>query len=49
MTHQLEDTEDFDQIWVMDNGKIVQQGDYASLSAQPGLFATLIAHRSGEL
>lgn len=49
VTHQLEDTEDFDQIWVMDNGKIVQQGDYASLSAQPGLFATLIAHRSGEL
>lgn len=49
VTHQLEDTEDFDQIWVMDNGQIVQQGDYATLSAQPGLFATLIAHRSGEL
>ncbi|MFI8417750.1 heme ABC transporter permease/ATP-binding protein CydD [Serratia sp. NPDC078593] len=49
VTHQLEDTEDFDQIWVMDNGQIVQQGDYATLSSQPGLFATLIAHRSGEL
>ena len=49
VTHQLEDTEDYDQIWVMDSGKIVQQGNYASLSAQPGLFAKLIAHRSGEL
>ncbi len=49
VTHQLEDTEDYDQIWVMDNGRIVQQGDYATLSAQPGLFATLIAHRCGEL
>ncbi|MGL5386921.1 MAG: heme ABC transporter permease/ATP-binding protein CydD [Serratia sp. (in: enterobacteria)] len=49
VTHQLEDTEDYDQIWVMDSGKIVQQGNYATLCAQPGLFAKLIAHRSGEL
>lgn len=49
VTHQLEDTEDYDRIWVMDRGRIVQQGDYATLSAQPGLFANLIAHRSGEL
>ncbi|MBC3250220.1 cysteine/glutathione ABC transporter permease/ATP-binding protein CydD [Serratia fonticola] len=49
VTHQLEDTEDYDQIWVMDSGKIVQQGNYATLSTQPGLFAKLIAHRSGEL
>ena len=49
VTHQLEDIEHYDQIWVMDSGKIVQQGDYATLSAQPGLFANLIAHRSGEL
>ncbi|MNC68572.1 ATP-binding/permease protein CydD [compost metagenome] len=49
VTHQLEDTEDYDQIWVMEGGQIVQQGDYATLSAQPGLFANLIAHRSGDL
>lgn len=49
VTHQLADTEDYDQIWVMDGGKIVQQGDYATLSTQPGLFAKLLAHRSGEL
>lgn len=49
VTHQLEDTEDYDQIWVMDSGKIVQQGNYATLSTQSGLFAKLIAHRSGEL
>lgn len=49
VTHQLEDTEDYDQIWVMEGGHIVQQGDYATLSAQPGLFANLIAHRRGDL
>ncbi|MFC0229204.1 heme ABC transporter permease/ATP-binding protein CydD [Serratia aquatilis] len=49
VTHQLEDTEDYDQIWVMDSGKIVQQGNYATLSTQPGLFANLLAHRSEEL
>lgn len=49
VTHQLEQTEDYDQIWVMDSGKIVQQGNYATLSAQPGLFANLLAQRSGEL
>lgn len=49
VTHQLEDTKDYDRIWVMDRGRIVQQGDYATLSLQPGLFANMIAHRRGEL
>lgn len=49
VTHQLEDTKDYDRIWVMDRGRIVQQGDYATLSVQPGLFANMIAHRRGEL
>ncbi|PVZ86221.1 cysteine/glutathione ABC transporter permease/ATP-binding protein CydD [Serratia sp. S1B] len=49
VTHQLEETVNYDQIWVMDNGKIVQQGNYATLSTQPGLFANLLAHRRREL
>ncbi|BBI92772.1 heme ABC transporter permease/ATP-binding protein CydD [Serratia symbiotica] len=49
VTHQLADTKDYDQIWVMNSGRIVQQGDYATLSTQPGLFAKLNAHRCGDL
>jgi ATP-binding cassette subfamily C protein CydD len=29
VTHQLEGIADWDQIWVMENGHIVEQGDYA--------------------
>lgn len=36
VTHQLEGIADWDQIWVMENGRIVEQGDYASLVAAGG-------------
>jgi len=49
VTHQLADTRDYDAIWVMEGGLLVQQGDYASLSNTPGPFATLLSHRSQEL
>lgn len=49
ITHQLAETKEYDQIWVMERGQIVQQGNYVTLSTQPGLFATLIAHRSEDL
>jgi energy-coupling factor transporter ATP-binding protein EcfA2 len=29
VTHQLEGIADWDQIWVMENGRLVEQGDYA--------------------
>ena len=29
VTHQLEGIADWDEIWVMENGRIVEQGDYA--------------------
>lgn len=45
VTHQLADTKDYDQIWVMNNGRIVQKGDYVTLRSQPGLFAKLNACR----
>ncbi|MEC5318590.1 cysteine/glutathione ABC transporter permease/ATP-binding protein CydD [Brenneria populi subsp. brevivirga] len=49
VTHQLNDVIDYDDIWVMDNGRLVQQGNYQTLSAQPGPFAELMAQRQGEL
>ncbi|NDL62903.1 heme ABC transporter permease/ATP-binding protein CydD [Acerihabitans arboris] len=49
VTHQLGDIRDFDDIWVMGSGQIVQQGRYAQLAALPGPFADLLAHRRGEL
>ncbi len=49
VTHQLSDIGDFDQIWVLSNGHIVQRGRYHQLAGQPGLLADLIAIRSGEL
>ncbi|XPE41141.1 hypothetical protein ACNKHK_05445 [Shigella flexneri] len=37
VTHQLEDLADWDAIWVMQDGQIVEQGTYAELSAAGGL------------
>lgn len=36
VTHQLEDLADWDAIWVMQDGQIVEQGTYAELSAANG-------------
>ncbi|MBS0925169.1 cysteine/glutathione ABC transporter permease/ATP-binding protein CydD [Providencia sp. JGM181] len=49
VTHLLEETIDYDQIWVMSNGKIIQRGDYQQLSQSEGAFAQLLAHRQEEL
>lgn len=49
VTHLLEETVNYDQIWVMANGQIIQRGDYAQLSQTEGPFARLLAHRSEEL
>ena len=49
VTHLLEETMDYDQIWVMSNGKIIQRGDYQQLSQSEGAFAQLLAHRQEEL
>lgn len=47
VTHQLTQIREFDVIWVMGNGQILQQGRFEQLSAQPGPFARLLAHRRG--
>ncbi|MFB0709703.1 cysteine/glutathione ABC transporter permease/ATP-binding protein CydD [Buttiauxella noackiae] len=49
VTHQLDYISDWDEVWVMRDGRIVQQGDYATLSSQEGPFATLLAHRQEEI
>lgn len=49
VTHLLEETVNYDQIWVMSNGQIIQRGHYAELSQCEGPFARLLAHRSEEL
>ncbi|MGC0092601.1 hypothetical protein ACPRSI_17010, partial [Enterobacter asburiae] len=49
VTHQLEGIADWDQIWVMENGRIVEQGDYASLVAAQGPFAALLANRQEDI
>jgi ATP-binding cassette subfamily C protein CydD len=49
VTHWLEDTQHYDQVWVMDNGLLVETGGYSQLLAQPGPFSRLHAQRGGEL
>ncbi|AYN26878.1 cysteine/glutathione ABC transporter permease/ATP-binding protein CydD [Buttiauxella sp. 3AFRM03] len=49
VTHQLDYINDWDEVWVMREGRIVQQGEFATLAAQEGPFATLLAHRQEEI
>ncbi|WP_312411764.1 heme ABC transporter permease/ATP-binding protein CydD [Pseudescherichia sp.] len=49
VTHQLEGLADWDAVWVMQNGSIVEQGTFAELSAANGAFAALLAHRQEEI
>ncbi|MBY8202714.1 cysteine/glutathione ABC transporter permease/ATP-binding protein CydD [Vibrio fluvialis] len=43
VTHQLLPLKSVNQILVMQDGQLVQAGDYATLSQQDGLFATMLA------
>ncbi|HCQ07860.1 MAG TPA: cysteine/glutathione ABC transporter permease/ATP-binding protein CydD [Leclercia adecarboxylata] len=49
VTHQLEGIAHWDEIWVMDNGQLVEQGDYATLAAAQGPFAALLANRQEDI
>ncbi|WP_340610521.1 heme ABC transporter permease/ATP-binding protein CydD [Xenorhabdus bharatensis] len=49
VTHLLEETPEYDQIWVMENGFIIEKGNYESLSQSQGAFSRLLSHRSMEL
>ncbi|PIJ51302.1 cysteine/glutathione ABC transporter permease/ATP-binding protein CydD [Erwinia sp. OLTSP20] len=49
ITHQLEQLENWDTIWVMNDGEIVQQGNKQTLLQQPGIFASLLNQRMSEV
>ncbi|WP_299997493.1 cysteine/glutathione ABC transporter permease/ATP-binding protein CydD [uncultured Cedecea sp.] len=49
VTHQLDYISDWDEVWLMREGKIIQQGSYAQLATQDGPFAALLAHRLEEI
>lgn len=49
VTHQLDYITGWDNIWVMRDGKIVQQGDFQALAAADGPFAELLASRKEEI
>lgn len=49
ITHQLDYLSKLDAIWVMRDGLIIEQGDYAALVAAGGAFAALLAQRREEI
>lgn len=49
ITHQLDRLAQWDEIWLMRDGKIVQQGSWDVLVNHPGPFAELLALRGGSL
>ncbi|WP_058913078.1 heme ABC transporter permease/ATP-binding protein CydD [Entomohabitans teleogrylli] len=49
VTHQLDYIRDWDSIWVMRDGQIIQQGNYAALAGQEGPFAELLTWREEEI
>lgn len=49
VTHQLEGLTEWDAIWVMENGQIIEQGTYQQLVEANGIFTSLLANRQEEI
>ncbi|WP_312241274.1 heme ABC transporter permease/ATP-binding protein CydD [Pantoea sp.] len=49
ITHQLDGLQEWDEIWVMQAGQIVQRGPYSRLTQQEGPFNQLLRHRQKEV
>lgn len=49
VTHRLDSLSDWDEIWVMQNGQILQQGSFSELEHSAGPFAELLACRLEEM
>lgn len=47
ITHQLNQLANWDEVWVMRDGQLIQQGSYQLLVSQPGPFADLLSQRQG--
>ena len=47
IAHRLSTIAAMDRLIVLDRGRIVEEGDHASLLARGGLYARLWAHQSG--
>jgi ABC-type multidrug transport system fused ATPase/permease subunit len=45
IAHRLSTVQDVDQIIVLDQGRIAETGDYASLIAAEGIFAELVTRQ----
>ena len=49
IAHRLSTVKDCDRILVMEDGKIIEEGDYNTLLAKGGLFAGLVARQRIDL
>lgn len=49
VTHLLAEAAAYDQIWVMENGLIIEQGTYSKLSQTKGAFNRLLTYRAEEI
>lgn len=47
ITHRLENIRSYDQIYVLDNGRVAESGNHESLMAKKGLYAELVGKQSG--
>lgn len=48
VTHQLNELAQWDEIWVMRDGQLVQRGSWQQLTQQQGAFTALLSHRQEE-
>ncbi|MFV9685761.1 heme ABC transporter permease/ATP-binding protein CydD [Pantoea sp. KXB45] len=49
ITHQIDTLSHGQTLWVMEAGKLVQQGSWQQLSQQPGAFSEMLKHRQQEI
>ncbi|QLK87949.1 cysteine/glutathione ABC transporter permease/ATP-binding protein CydD [Arsenophonus endosymbiont of Aphis craccivora] len=49
VTHLLAEAAAYDQIWVMENGLIIEQGTYSKLSQTKGAFSRLLTYHAEEI